>query len=161
LLCGRFDPTIGVADRVAWEFDIFGDFACDLAVGDWERKAYCFVEFEDASPASIFERQGKKASKEWSKRFNHGCSQIIDWFWKLADRTKGDDFLARFGERTITYEAILVLGRDQFLDAGERVRLAWRSDNMVVNSKHIRCLPFDQLLARFDVRVRSLSLPTS
>src|SRR5262245_41387722 len=49
LLFAMFNPwRIARADRIAWEFDIFGDFTCDLAVGEWDRGAYCFVEFEDA-----------------------------------------------------------------------------------------------------------------
>src|SRR5689334_24271918 len=37
-------------DRIAYEFDIFGDHAADLVVGDASRRTYGFVEFEDAAP---------------------------------------------------------------------------------------------------------------
>src|SRR5262249_47989043 len=33
-------------DRIAFEFDIFGDHAADLVVGDSTRRTYGFVEFE-------------------------------------------------------------------------------------------------------------------
>ena len=101
MVLGSFNPRIGLVNRIAWEFDIFGDFACDLVVGEWERGEYCFVEFEDARHDSIFEKQGKKATREWARRFNHGYSQIIDWAHKLDGRSPSADFLARFGRYEI------------------------------------------------------------
>lgn len=56
--------------RIAYEFDVFGDFACDLAVGEQASGSYCFIEFEDAQQNSIFEKSGKKATREWSRRFD-------------------------------------------------------------------------------------------
>ncbi len=35
-LFGMFNWRIGWANRFAKEFNIFGDFSCDLAVGDWD-----------------------------------------------------------------------------------------------------------------------------
>src|SRR5882762_9676393 len=58
VLMGMFNSRISWVDRIAWEFDIFGDFACDLAVGEWARGAYCFVEFEDGRRDSVFQQQG-------------------------------------------------------------------------------------------------------
>jgi hypothetical protein len=65
-------------NRLAFEFQLFGDFSCDLAVGDSVKKAYCFIEFEDAGPNCLFVKQGKKATREWSPRIDHGYSQIVD-----------------------------------------------------------------------------------
>ena len=65
-LCGVFNPYITVPDRIGYEFDLFGDYACDLVVGNWQ-KAYCFVEFEDAREKSIFEKKGRKATLEWGE----------------------------------------------------------------------------------------------
>ncbi len=157
VLFGMFNQRIAWADRIAWEFDVFGDFACELAIGEWERGAYCFVEFEDARKDSIFERQGKKATREWGRRFEHGNSQIIDWTHKLGDRSASADFLARFGRRAINYETVLVIGRDQHLDEGEKQRLSWRSDNLAINTKKIICMTFDELLSQFSVRLGILS----
>ena len=78
VLLGAFNPRISWADRIAHEFDVFGNFACDLAVGEWATGSYCFIEFEDAQQNSVFEKQGKKATREWSRRFDHGFSQIVD-----------------------------------------------------------------------------------
>ncbi len=157
-LLGMFNPRIALADRVAYEFDIFGDFKCDWAVGEWDRGSYCFIEFENAEKNSIFEKKGTKATKEWGQRFDHGFSQIVDWCHKLHDRARSDDFLARFGKHSINYEAVLVIGRDQHLDAGERARLNWRSEYVVVNSKKVHCMTFDQLLSQLSTRLGTLSM---
>jgi hypothetical protein len=80
-----YSPDIVRFDRLAFEYPLFGDFNADLAVGDSVKHAYCFVEFEDAGPGSLFVQQGKKATREWSARLDHGYGQIIDWFAKLDD----------------------------------------------------------------------------
>jgi hypothetical protein len=35
--CGFYNPAVLRCDLLAWEYDLFGDFACDLAVGDATR----------------------------------------------------------------------------------------------------------------------------
>jgi hypothetical protein len=143
VLFGMFNPRIAWADRIAWEFDIFGDFACDVVVGEWETGEYCFVEFEDAKHDSVFQKHGKKATREWGRRFDRGYSQIIDWAHKLDGRAPSSDLLARFGRYEIGYEAAFVIGRDKHLDEGEKQRLTWRSDKVAVNTKKVTCLTFD------------------
>jgi hypothetical protein len=108
-LCGLYHPHMARFDLLAWEYDLFGDFSCDLVVGDSARKAFNFIEFEDAGPKSLFVRRGKKATREWSPRFDHGYSQIVDWFYKLHDRAKSDEFEARFGARAIDFTGTLVV----------------------------------------------------
>jgi hypothetical protein len=157
ILFGTFNRKIGLADRVAWEFDIFGDFACDLVLGEWARGAYCFVEFEDARSNSIFEQEGKKATRKWGRRFEHGYSQIIDWAHKLDGRTPSADLLARFGRYEINYEAVLVIGTDKHLDEGEKQRLNWRTDKIAINAKTILCMTFDELLSQFSLRLGILA----
>ncbi len=51
---GSINPALNTPDRIAFEYDLFGDFSCDLVVGDSRRKAYSFIEFEDGGPASAF-----------------------------------------------------------------------------------------------------------
>ncbi|QTA86587.1 Shedu anti-phage system protein SduA domain-containing protein [Desulfonema magnum] len=75
---GSFNPNISVCDKIAYEFDIWGDFKTDLAVGDSYSKAYCFVEFEDAKKDSVFRKVANRATTEWSPRFEHGLSQLVD-----------------------------------------------------------------------------------
>ena len=145
-LVGSYNPRISRLDRIAWEFDLFGDFACDLVVGDSARKAYSFVEFEGAGPSSVFKKQGARAVRAWSPDFEHGYSQLIDWFYKLHDRHNSDELDARFGKRSIDFMGILIIGRDRFQDAGERLRLEWRREHVIVHSKKIHCVTFDELL---------------
>lgn len=133
-------------DRIAYEFDIFGDHAADLVVGDATRRAYAFVEFEDAAPDSIFRREGKKDTLVWASRFERGYSQIIDWFWKLADLARTDTLRHRFEDASmIRYHGLLVIGRTSHLQPLERDRFSWRRDRVVVDSKHIYCSTFDEL----------------
>jgi Domain of unknown function (DUF4263) len=145
-LCGLYNSNISRFDLLAWEYDLFGEFSCDLAVGDSVRKTYSFIEFEDAGPKSLFIRRGKKATREWSPRFDQGYGQIIDWFYKLHDRTNSDEFQARFGARSIDFNGTLVIGRDRYLNDGERLRLRWRREHVIVHSKRIQCVTFDELL---------------
>jgi hypothetical protein len=145
-LIGGYNSALASLDRLAWQYPIFGDFRCDFAIGDWTRKAYTFVELEDARPNSLFVKQGDKATRAWSARFDGGYSQIIDWFYKLHVMTDTPDMEARFGKRSIRYTGVLIVGRDQHLQAGERLRLEWRQEHVVVNSKHVFCVTYDQLL---------------
>jgi hypothetical protein len=156
--CGYYHPVITRPDLIAWEYDLFGDFQCDLVVGDSEKKAFCFVDFEDAGPDSVFQRRGRKATREWSRRFDHGYSQIVDWFYKIADRTNSEEFEARFGKRAISYEGLLVVGRDQHFVAGERLRLDWRKDRLICDSKKIHCVTYDELLDEMNRRLESYAV---
>jgi hypothetical protein len=94
----------------------------------------------------LFVRQGQKATREWSPRFDHGCSQIIDRFYKLHDMEKSDDFNSRFGARSLSFTGVLVAGRDRYLLPGEKERLDWRRKHVVVHSQHIQCVTFEELL---------------
>ncbi len=104
------------------------------------------MEFEDARPNSLFVKQGEKATRAWSPRLESGYSQIIDWFYKVDVMTDTPDMEARFGKRSIRCTGVLIIGRDQYLSAGERLRLEWRREHVVVNSKHIVCVTYDQLV---------------
>src|SRR5208282_4439787 len=66
-------------ELLAYQYQLFGDYNCDLVVGDSVNHSFLFTEWEDATVASLFRQQGKKATPEWSPRFEHGYSQLIDW----------------------------------------------------------------------------------
>jgi Domain of unknown function (DUF4263) len=155
-LIALYNTAITRFDRLAWEYRLFGDFQCDLVVGDFARKAYAFIEFEDAGPKSLFVKQGKKATREWSSHFENGYSQIVDWFYKLQVMTNTPDMEDRFGKRAIDYTGVLIVGREQYQTTGERMRLEWRREHVVVNSKKVMCVTYDQLvedlLCRLDSR---------
>ena len=52
-------------DSLAFEFDLWGKFNCDLVIGSSQAKMYSFIEFEDAQPDSLF-KIIKKINKKWS-----------------------------------------------------------------------------------------------
>lgn len=139
-------PEINRPDKFAFEYDLFGDFSSDFAVGDFQRQAYCFMELEDAKANSIFKKVSGRSTTDWSTRFDHGYSQIIDWFYKLDDMEKTNEFEDRFGARVISPFGLLIIGRSQFLSDKDKRRLRWRDRNVVVNSQFIRCLTYDELL---------------
>jgi hypothetical protein len=161
-LLGYYHPGMNQVNRLAFEFDLFGDFSCDLVVGDSQRHAYLFVECEDGKLNSVFKRRGKKSTRDWSPTFEHGCSQIIDWFKKLHDTEKSDDFETRFGARSIDYAGLLIVGRDHFFEAGERLRLEWRRQRLLVDSRKIHCVTYDELLDDLTLRIeRALAVAPS
>jgi len=153
-LLGSYNPRISSYDRVAYEYDVFGDFHCDLAIGDAVRAAYVFVEFEDAGQESVFVSRGR-TTPEWSPRFDHGYSQIIDWLYKLSDMRPSDDFRGRFGSRDASFTTLLVVGRSGGLAEREQARLRWRQNHVVVDSKHVFCLTFDELCEDLHFRVKT------
>lgn len=138
--------ALNTADVQAFEYDLFGDFAADLVVGDSRAGAYTFVEFEDARRNSVFAPRPGRFKSAFGTRFEHGYSQIVDWFYKLDSLQGTREMEERFGQREIYYEGILVIGRDESLNPTEQSRLKWRKERIVVNSKHILCYTFDQLL---------------
>ena len=135
---------------------MFGDFTCDLVAGDWTRRAYVFVEFENAAPNSIFV-QKTRATPEWSPRFEHGFSQILDWFYKMDTQRHNPDFEQKFGSRDLHVSGLLVVGRRQDFGAREKDRLSWRCQHVTVHGKHIYSMTFDDLCE--DALERLSSLP--
>jgi hypothetical protein len=65
------------------------------------------------------------------------------------------DFQTQFGRDYIKYDGLLILGRDEYLGYQEQMRLAWRFDKVLVNSKKIICVTFDKLYEDLDKRLRS------
>ena len=154
---GTYIPDIANPDRVANEYDIFGDFACDLAVGDSTSQTFLLVEFEDAKAESLFVKNSAKATPEWAPRLEHGFSQVLDWFWKLSDMEKSDDYENRFGARHVAIHGLVVVGREQNLEPREKARLKWRQDHTIVHSKKVSVITFDQLIR--DLRYRLSRYP--
>jgi hypothetical protein len=100
-----------------------GDFAADLVLGNRETGVFAVIEFEDGKPDSIFTRPRKKATTEWSRRFEHGFSQLVDWFAALDDFKKTDRFAKDFGHGHVTFIALLILGRSAGVTDHDRGRL--------------------------------------
>jgi hypothetical protein len=142
---GTYSSEVGPGTHLAYEFPFLGDFAADLVVGNRDRGEYLVVELEDGSPSSVFTKVRSKHTKEWSKRFDHGYSQLIDWFSCLDDYRLTSKFIDEFGHGYVAFQGLLVVGRTAGMTDGERRRLKWRAKNVVVNSKPIICVTFDDL----------------
>jgi len=109
---GAYNGLVIDYDRFAHEFDIFGPFICDLVAGCWASRAFVFVEFENAAPDSIFVQRRRK-TLEWSPRFEHGFSQILDWFYMMDIARHTPHFEQEFGTRDPYVSGLLVIGRRQ------------------------------------------------
>ncbi len=144
-MVGAYNPKINRFDRIATEFSLFGDYACDLVVGDSVSHNFCFVEFEDASPTSVFTKKKGKSTPEWSSRFDHGFSQILDWFLVLEDMKRTGLHKSKFELDLIQYVGLLVIGRREYLDESQYERLVWRSEVVRVGSRQVNCVTFDDL----------------
>lgn len=150
---GSYAPGVGPADRLAYEFPFRGDFAADVVVGSKERRTYCLIELEDAGRDSVFATIKGKATKEWSRRFEHGFSQLVDWFYAIDDLKNTQGFAKDFGHGLVSFIGILIIGRSATLTEEERDRLRWRSGRVLVNSHYIHCLTFDELYRDLSWRI--------
>ncbi len=153
-LIGSFNPKINRFDRIASEFSLFGDYTCDLIIGDAASRHFCFVEFEDASPTSVFTTKKGKSTPEWSPRFDHGFSQIIDWFLILDDQKRTGLHKSRFDADVIQYIGLLVVGRLKDLDATQHERMIWRSERVSVAGRQVNCITFDERYDTLDLKIR-------
>ena len=116
----------------------------DLVVGDSTNATYCLIEFEDATRNSIFVKK-ERSTSDWSSRFEHGFSQIVDWFWKLDDFRNTAQFRAIFESDSINFYGMLIIGRESFLSPIDKNPLRWRLNKVLIDSQKIICITFDQL----------------
>lgn len=135
------------------ELNLFNnEFRADFVVANEQKSKFIFVEFEDAKENSIFKLKSRRSdsantSYEWSSRYEHGLSQVIDWYYRMDDYERTNKFEEYFGHRQVSYTGLLVIGRDRFIQqSGLMQRFRWRSSKTVINSKLLHCMTFDQLL---------------
>lgn len=148
--------SVSIPNKIAFEYNIFGDFACDLAVGNTDNNTYCFIEFEDAKKNSLFKEE-VKYKPSYGQRLEHGCSQIIDWFCKIeAQSTR--EIQDRFDANEIDYYGVLIIGRNVYLDTTLRHRLSWRSKNIEILTKKINILTFDDLFEILKIKLDTIDL---
>ena len=159
-LVGHFNSMVSNPNLIKSELEFFGDYVCDLAVGERETGQFCFVEFESAEADSLFRQIGSKGTTDWSPRLEHGFSQIIDWFYLLTENQKTHQFRSFFSTDQAHYCGLLILGRDSFLTTDDmRHRLRWRSQNTLVAGKHVHILTYDELLRTLRLRVPNFTNP--
>lgn len=150
-LFGFAPNSLNACDCLKFEFEL-GNFRADAVIGDSVEHRFCFIEFEDALKTSIFTKS-KRSYDTWSKRFEGGFSQLIDWFEHLNYMEHNPLLKDTFGSQTIEIEGILVIGRDAFLDDQNRCRLRWRQNHVLIDSHKIACLTFDQFYRKIDRRI--------
>ncbi len=144
---GILFAEVGPATELTFEYPFFGDFKADLLLGNKAAKRFCVVEFEDGREDSIFKKQPRRGNPEWSARFEHGVSQLTDWFYNLADFKSTEGFARTFGHGHVKFFGLLVIGRSAWLDATRRSRLDWRTEKVLIDSHPVACLTFDDLHA--------------
>jgi hypothetical protein len=144
-LWGMEFSGVGVATNVANEFQIFGDFAADIVIGNREKQIYCLVELEDARPNSIFNKIDGRATSEWGRRFERGFGQMIDWFYAFDDHKNSAGFAKHFGFGHVEFYGMLVIGRSNAISLPDRNRLRWRSDRVTINTHKVSCRTYDEL----------------
>jgi len=149
---GTFSPDIGPATELAFEYPFFGDFSADVLLGNKKAGEFCVVEFEDGRRDSIFKKAGTRANPEWSSRFDHGFSQMVDWFYNLDDFKGTKGFTKTFGHGHIKFIGILIIGRSAGLDDTQHSRLKWRTERVLIDCHHINCVTFDELHAQLHDR---------
>lgn len=153
---GTFHGGISLPDRVASELDLFGDFICDMASGDSATNSFLLIELENAEKDSIFVKRKSKAMTEWSRRFEHGFSQLVDWAWRLYEEGSSSvAFESIFGARHASVHMLLIAGRDARLTESDQARLKWRADNISFGAFKMSCVTFDGVLNRLR---RSISM---
>jgi hypothetical protein len=150
---GSYTTDIGPATEIVFEYPIFDNFAADLIVGNKSVGEFCFIEFEDGCGDSIFQKTSRSLS-EWSRRFEHGFSQIVDWFSLLDDLKKTDLFKKDFGKEFVRFSALLIIGRDYGVSDYDRLRLGWRRAKVLVDSQAVFCTTFDELNRNLDRRLK-------
>jgi hypothetical protein len=151
---GTFAPNITVATEICFEFDLNGDYRADILLGSKREKAFCIVEFEDAKRDAVFKSQKNRKNPEWSTRFEHAFSQIVDWFYNLEDFKNTQGFSTTFGPGHVSFTGLLVMGRNEGLDDAKRSRLNWRSDTVLIGRHKVNCITFDDLYAHLNLRFK-------
>lgn len=149
---GIFSSVMGPATELAFEYPFFGDFSADVLLGSKKAGEFCIIEMEDGRRDSIFKKTGGRANPEWSARFEHGFSQLVDWFYHLDDFKGSKGFAKTFGYGHIKFMGMLIIGRSAGLDDTQRNRLKWRSEKILIDSHPIIFLTLDDLHALLQTR---------
>lgn len=149
---GTYMPDIGPANLLAYEFQVAGDFVADIVVGNRETQQFCMIELEDASAPGIFV-SGHRRITGWNPRFEHGFSQLVDWFYALVDLKGTERFARDFGYGHPIFHGLLVIGRSQHVSEEDRNRLRWRSERVLVDSHPIHCITYDELHLHLERRL--------
>jgi len=149
---GTYVPDIEPGNLLAYEFEIAGDFIADIVIGNRETQTFCMVELEEARPQGIFAPAARNMT-DWSRRFEHGFSQLVDWFYALDDLDGTENFARNFGYGHSKFNGLLVIGRSGDISVNDRNRLRWREERVLVDSHPIYCVTYDDLHQHLSRRI--------
>jgi hypothetical protein len=113
------------------------------------------VEFQTGTDP-IFIRKAGKCTLEWSSEFEAGFSQLIDWFWALDYMKQTPKYKANFhpnNDEPPVIWPMLIGCRGNGLDYYEKVRLRWRTDKVLIDSKMVFSLTYDLLCQQLADRI--------
>ena len=126
----------------------FGDFIADFVIANKTEKKVCLIEFEDAKEESIFAkktRSGRTVTYEWSPRFDHGYSQILDWKYHAVEEK--ESVKKDFDQKPKEIEFALFIGWSKYLKRSNlQERFDFRKNKVTIESKAFCCMCFDSLI---------------
>lgn len=158
-LMGMINTKIeGASVNLGREFSFWGDFSCDFVVANEDKSVYTFIEFEEYSNYSIFKKIPSKNTWEYARKFEHGYSQIVDWFCRIDGFKSTQEMKKQFGQEAIKYKGVLIIGRKRDLDADKTQRLAWRTEFVTVQGREVSCMTFDELQEFISNRIKNLEI---
>lgn len=159
LMGDTFFPSMNPA-AYQRELSVLGEFRADFAVANALHDKILLVEFESAMSNSVFVKKGKSSRSvtyQWSARFEHGFSQVVDWYYRIDDLQRSHRYHEHFGADQVAFEGILVIGRDKFVSAaGCEERLEWRKTKTNIDSRHLYVLTFDRLFQELQGRLECI-----
>lgn len=142
---GLLHPEVWTPTLLDFEYSLYQKYRADLIVGDETRGTFLVVELENAGVESIFESRGRK-EPYWSPRFLNGFSQLVDWLYTLDRLPSGSALEDEFGRTDPSFYPALIVGRREAITRSEAKRLRWYREKVVVDSKRIIMLTFDDVV---------------
>lgn len=143
---GNFNTSINNPDLIGEEVWIQDLVRCDFAAGDSKSRHFVLVEFEDAKTTSLFKNPtGGKKIPDWSARFEHGFSQLVDWAWIMNDASNSISVKTTFQGEVKDWNLLLIAGRNSSLNCVGTDRLAWRSKFASVHGHKVHHFTYDEL----------------
>ena len=99
--------------------------------------------------------------KRWSRRFEHGFSQLVDWAWRIsAEGESSAAFRRIFGDNNPAIHLLLIAGRDSDLGKDDLTRLRWRANHTSLGQFKMSCFTFDGILKSIRRRLSLAAQPT-
>ena len=141
-------------DEMQFEFDLWGNFRCDIGFGNSTTNTYCLIELEDAKKDSIFAKKPVRHPK-FSDRINRGQSQIEDWIWKIDSLKNNSNEIKELFDSdhpTITY--LLIIGRNHFIERHSlKERFKFKKE---MHSKIMKYLTYDEVLLYLENSIKKI-----